>query len=401
MLILALDTSTPSVTAGVCRLESGAHGPSVTTLATRVTVDGRAHAELLTPHAVDCLADAGLAAADLDAVTVGAGPGPFTGLRVGMAAAAAFADALGIPAYGVCSLDALAARVRAEGATGHLVVVTDARRREAYHARYAPDGSRTSGPTVGPAAEIAVDGVGHVAGDPARLDELDPAAPARFGEATAPDPAGLVTVAADDLLAGGAPAPLEPWYLRRPDAVPPRRAQRSAALRGSGRDEVVYGPLVPDDAMRCAELERVLFADDGPWPAPAFLSEIGSRNTTCLAARAGGELVGYAVLAALGPAGDREFEVHTIAVDPAAQGRGIGRGLLARLLAVADAEGAPVVLDVRTDNGPAVGLYTAHGFEVVGLRPRYYRPSMADAHLMVRPARDASRPGAGGEESGA
>src|SRR5699024_8200405 len=57
--------------------------------------------------------------------------------------------------------------------------------------------------------------------------------------------------------------------------------------------------------------------------------------------------------------------------------------------------GAPVVLDVRTDNGPAVGLYTAHGFEVVGLRPRYYRPSMADAHLMVRPARDASRPGAG------
>src|SRR5699024_7708495 len=99
------------------------------------------------------------------------------------------------------------------------------------------------------------------------------------------------------------PAPLEPWYRRRPAAVPPRRAQRSAALRGSGRDEVVYGPLVPDDAMRCAELERVLFADDGPWPAPAFLSEIGSRHTTCLAARAGGELVGYAVLAALGPAG--------------------------------------------------------------------------------------------------
>src|SRR5699024_7062356 len=138
-------------------------------------------------------------------------------------------------------------------------------------------------------------------------------------------------------------------------------------------------PLAPGAAMGCAERERVLLAGDGPCPAPAFLSEIGSRHTTCLAARAGGELVGYAVLAALGPAGDREFEVHTIAVDPAAQGRGIGRGLLARLLAVADAEGAPVVLDVRTDNGPAVGLYTAHGFEVVGLRPR-----------------DASRPGAGG-----
>jgi len=79
--------------------------------------------------------------------------------------------------------------------------------------------------------------------------------------------------------------------------------------------------------------------------------------------------------------------VHTIGVDPAHQGRGIGRALLRRMLAVADAESAPVILDVRTDNVPARTLYEAHGFEVVGLRPRYYRPSMADAHLMVRPPR--------------
>jgi len=56
------------------------------------------------------------------------------------------------------------------------------------------------------------------------------------------------------------------------------------------------------------------------------------------------------------------------------------------MLDVADADAAPVVLDVRTDNVPARTLYEAHGFEVVGLRPRYYRPSRADAHLMVRPA---------------
>ena len=62
-------------------------------------------------------------------------------------------------------------------------------------------------------------------------------------------------------------------------------------------------------------------------------------------------------------------------------------GLVDAAREVADAEGAPVVLDVRTDNAPALALYRAHGFEVVGLRPRYYRPSMADAHLMVRPAR--------------
>lgn len=162
----------------------------------------------------------------------------------------------------------------------------------------------------------------------------------------------------------------------------------------SAADAVSYGPLVADDAMRCAELERVLFAGDGPWPATAFLGEIGSRHTTCVAAREQGRLVGYAVLAALGSDGDREFEVHTIGVDPAVQGRGVGRALLQLLLEVADAEHARVILDVRTDNEPALALYRAHGFEVVGLRPRYYRPSGADAHLMTRPACD---PGAAGE----
>ena len=159
---------------------------------------------------------------------------------------------------------------------------------------------------------------------------------------------------------------------------------------GSTPTGVQYGPLVADDAMRCADLERQLFAADGPWSAPTFLSEISSRHNTCFAARLNGQLVGYAVLAALGPSGDREFEVHTIGVDPARQGLGIGRTLLRQMLDVADREAARIVLDVRTDNVPARTLYEAHGFEIMGLRPRYYRPSQADAYLMVRPARPAS-----------
>ncbi|MFN3339635.1 MAG: tRNA (adenosine(37)-N6)-threonylcarbamoyltransferase complex dimerization subunit type 1 TsaB [Dietzia sp.] len=244
MLVLAVDTSTPAVTAGVCRLVHGDHGPVVTTLATRVTEDARAHAELLTPHILDSLAEAGLTPADLGAVVVGVGPGPFTGLRVGMATAAAFADAVGRPVHGVCSLDGLAERARAAGVEGELVVVTDARRREAYHARYAPDGTRLSGPAVGPAAEIPTDGVDHMVGDATRLGEITgrtprpdagggvPTAP---DSVTAPDPAGLVMVAAADLLGGVDPAPLEPLYLRRPDAVPPRRVEPSPALRGVDR----------------------------------------------------------------------------------------------------------------------------------------------------------------------
>lgn len=268
MLVLALDTSTPAVTAGVCRLESadaehsaGGAQPRVTTLAVRVTEDARAHAELLTPHILECLDSAGITAAELDAVVVGVGPGPFTGLRVGMATAAAFADAIGVPVHGVCSLDGLAARARAAGVDGDVVVVTDARRREAYHARYDDDGVRTSGPIVGPAADIDLDGARPV-GDPVRIAEIpdavaaaattDAAAPGATAAGTvvasglastgpdiealtSPDPAGLIAVAAADLLAGTTPAPLEPLYLRRPDAVPPKRVEPSHALRGVRR----------------------------------------------------------------------------------------------------------------------------------------------------------------------
>ena len=260
VLVLAIDTSTPAVTAGVCSLEpagagdgagglggSGGEGsgsgtgPRIETLATRVTEDARAHAELLTPHILECLESASITAAELDAVVVGVGPGPFTGLRVGMATAAAFADAIGVAVHGVCSLDGLAARARSAGVDGDVVVVTDARRREAYHARYDGEGVRTSGPIVGPAAEIEVGGAA-VVGDAARLAEIpgvgsatDVEGAAGLAELTSPDPAGLVAVAATGVLAGAEPAPLEPLYLRRPDAVPPKRVEPSRALRGVQR----------------------------------------------------------------------------------------------------------------------------------------------------------------------
>ncbi|CMR08991.1 ribosomal-protein-alanine acetyltransferase rimI [Mycobacterium tuberculosis] len=99
--VLAIDTATPAVTAGIVRRHD------LVVLGERVTVDARAHAERLTPNVLAALADAALTMADLDAVVVGCGPGPFTGLRAGMASAAAYGHALGIPVYGVCSLDAI------------------------------------------------------------------------------------------------------------------------------------------------------------------------------------------------------------------------------------------------------------------------------------------------------
>ncbi|WP_224392172.1 ribosomal protein S18-alanine N-acetyltransferase [Pseudonocardia sp. ICBG1293] len=146
---------------------------------------------------------------------------------------------------------------------------------------------------------------------------------------------------------------------------------------------VALGPLYRADAPRCAELERLLFPGDDPWSAQAFRDAVTSGQLY-LAARAGDELVGYAGLAVVAGLPMAEAEVHTIGVDPAWQGHGIGRALLDGLLAVADELRATVFLEVRTDNEPARTLYESTGFTVVGVRKRYYRPSMADAYTMRR-----------------
>ncbi|MEJ2888217.1 ribosomal protein S18-alanine N-acetyltransferase [Actinomycetospora aeridis] len=147
---------------------------------------------------------------------------------------------------------------------------------------------------------------------------------------------------------------------------------------------VVLDALTDDDADRCAELEAVLFPGDDPWSARAFRDELRAGHRY-LAAREGERLIGYGGVALLpGRLGQQaEAEIHTIGVDPAHQGRGIGRALLDGLLAAADGIGATTYLEVRVDNAPAQGLYRSVGFEVLGTRRRYYS-SGADAHTMRR-----------------
>jgi ribosomal-protein-alanine N-acetyltransferase len=144
--------------------------------------------------------------------------------------------------------------------------------------------------------------------------------------------------------------------------------------------------LQESDAARCAELERLLFPGDDPWSERAFRDELRMGHHY-LAARDDGRLVGYAGIAFVAGPPHAEAEIHTIGVDPAYQRRGIGRELLRGLLVVADAAGATVFLEVRTDNDAARALYEDEGFTVVGLRKRYYRPSGADAHTMRREPR--------------
>jgi [ribosomal protein S18]-alanine N-acetyltransferase len=147
---------------------------------------------------------------------------------------------------------------------------------------------------------------------------------------------------------------------------------------------VEYGPLAVGDADRCAELESQLFPGDDPWPAVAFIRELDSEHNHYVAARAHDTLVGYAGITRLGRKPPYEYEVHTIGVDPAFQGRGIGRRLLDELLGIAS--GGVVFLEVRTDNAAAIGLYESVGFATMGRRKRYYRVSGADAYTMRREA---------------
>jgi tRNA threonylcarbamoyl adenosine modification protein YeaZ len=177
---------------------------------------------LLAPSIASALTAAGLATGDLAAVVAGTGPGPFTGLRVGLVTAAAFADALSIPAYGVCSLDGLGNALL--GVRGRVLAVTDARRREVYWAAY-DRGARIAGPDVGRPAEVAEAarslGVelacGAGAQQYAEVLGLPVTGPA------SPDPVALVGVVAERVRAGAPADPLSPLYLRHPDAVEPGR----------------------------------------------------------------------------------------------------------------------------------------------------------------------------------
>lgn len=199
-IVLAIDTATPAVTAGIVRL-----GASVEVLAERVTVDARAHAECLTPNVLAALAECGLAMTDLGGIVVGCGPGPFTGLRVGMATAAAYGHALGVAVHGVCSLDAIGGQT-----VGQVLVVTDARRREVYWALYC-DGVRVDGPAVSAATGVSVGQAQAVAGSPGHAALFDlPRLDAVF-----PTSAGLVAAVENW---DREPAPPVPMYLRRPDA---------------------------------------------------------------------------------------------------------------------------------------------------------------------------------------
>lgn len=206
-VLLALDTATPAITVAL------ADGDRV--LAERTTVDARRHGELLGPAIAEVLAVSGVDRTALTAIGVGVGPGPFTGLRVGLVTARTLGAVLSIPVLGVCTLDTIALAAELDGLDDEFRVVTDARRKEVHWAAYlpgkdgpdrvagpyvaAPAAAAWTGPTVGAGADLYADAF------PGHRSPLHPSAAvlavwvARGLPTTAPDP----------------------LYLRRPDAAEP------------------------------------------------------------------------------------------------------------------------------------------------------------------------------------
>jgi tRNA threonylcarbamoyladenosine biosynthesis protein TsaB len=232
VLLLGLDTSGAAVTVAL-------HDGSAV-VARRSTLDARRHAELLAPSIEAVLADVGAVRTDVTGIAVGVGPGPFTGLRAGVVTARVLGLALQVPVHAVCSHDALALQVVADGATGvgpgeRFAVATDARRRELYWAIH------VAGTPTAPAPPTRIDGP-HVTAPSDLPDDVrvfgrgatlytDVPGVQWQGEGPLDVDAGAVA----ELVALGAAArpvagvelmPPEPLYLRRPDAAPPGERKR-------------------------------------------------------------------------------------------------------------------------------------------------------------------------------
>ncbi|ARH91781.1 tRNA (adenosine(37)-N6)-threonylcarbamoyltransferase complex dimerization subunit type 1 TsaB [Streptomyces sp. MOE7] len=210
MLLLALDTATPAVTVALH------DGTGI--LAESRQVDARRHGELLLPAVDRVLGEAGRKLDEVSEIVVGVGPGPYTGLRVGLVTAATFGAVLDVPVHGLCTLDGLAF---ASGLTEPFVVATDARRKEVYWARYADARTRLTEPAVDRPADLAdqVAGVPAVGAGALLYDTVFTGVRREGPEHQSA--AALAALAAEKLAAGEELLPPRPLYLRRPDAQVP------------------------------------------------------------------------------------------------------------------------------------------------------------------------------------
>jgi len=310
--ILAIDTATDRTTVGIVK--------DGVVVAEKHHDDPLAHGEILPQLVAHVLATENT----IDVVAVGMGPGPFTGLRVGIAFAQSFATARQIPWHGVDSLQALA-WMQGEP---EFVVAIDARRREFFVQHYRA-GALLAPTRIVQREELAEFAVPVISGHPSAL--------------------------AIASLVGADSEVREPIYIRKPDAYPAPK-------------DVKFRPWLATDLVSIYGLEKVCYPED-PWSMAQFKEEFAGKLRLYLVAESHGEVVGYAGVMVLGDVTD----ILTLTVAPEFRRRGIARELLKRLIDWSrNQKVEAVMLEMRKGNVEAQPLYLASGFRKISERADYY-----------------------------
>jgi tRNA threonylcarbamoyl adenosine modification protein YeaZ/ribosomal-protein-alanine acetyltransferase len=319
--ILSIDTSTSQTS--VALVKDGK------VLFSKNHNDALAHGEVLPKLVAQALE----ISRGIDLVAVGMGPGPFTGLRVGIAFSQSFAQAAGVSCVGVCSLDAMAAIIN----ESKFIVSTDARRKERYWASY-ENGKRVSEPAVSSTLELEKLGIKI------------------FNEGDYyPDPVAIAALA----LSGE--KVLQPIYIRKPDAYPLPEG-------------VKFRVMTALDLVVASAIEKEVYGK-AAWSSAQFKEEFAKapKDAYYLAAEAGGGLIAYAGIFYVADMAD----IHTITVVDKYRRKGIGRELLKRLLDWARVKKAEaVMLEMRLGNDAARPLYEQNGFVEISKRENYYGPGL-------------------------
>jgi tRNA threonylcarbamoyl adenosine modification protein YeaZ/ribosomal-protein-alanine acetyltransferase len=267
---------------------------------------------------------------DIDEVIVGMGPGPFTGLRVGISFAQSFAFARGITWTGVCSLDAIASQF----SDNDYHVAIDARRKEVFFARYT-NGLRIGEPKVC---------------QPSQLSAIEIPV---YGEALNqfPDVKAFIKIAKLGATYS------QPIYVRRPDAYP--------APVG-----VKFRPMTQLDLVPAFAIEKASYGHEA-WTMAQFKEEFAGKDRMYVVAESAGVLIAYAGVVNLAGTAD----VLTVTVADGHRRKGIGRELLRRLIDWSRTQKCEaIMLEVRVGNEEAIPLYESFGFIEISRRKDYYGP---------------------------
>lgn len=325
----------------------------------------RGQDQRLMPMIVEAIKQARTSFEKLDRIAVTTGPGSFTGLRIGLAAARGIGLAAGKPVIGIDRFSVYHEQVKSLGAP-HLVAISS-RRKELY-CRFYPAFGASDAPTMMTVEEIAAfagERPGIIITGDADLPNIPPAreaeviACARLAAAVAPDdPAYL-------------PRPL---YIRAPDVTMPKHK-----VQGSG-----FGvrELSLTDAPLLTQLHAESFGE-ARWSQTQIEGSLALETTQCWGAYEGGTLTGF-ILCQIIP---HQSEILTLCVRPSHRKRGYGEKLLRIAADEARNRQGQLYLEVAADNLAALGLYKKCGFVENGRRPNYYRhgSSAVDAVLMVLP----------------